>query len=347
MSNNNVPILDISGWGSSQADDESRDLIAIAFDDIFARHGYAVVVGSNFDVSALQSELVEEAAVFFARPLEEKMRFCHGPYGHPCGGYTPINHELVSQSIGKKQSDGVESFVFWGPPLSFKMPSGESAPIPFQVAASKLWEANSALLAKLHNIAARALGLSDDEEFFNKRYFEDDGSGGGNGLTLKISWYPHCEDSEVGEASSALETPPLLYGEHTDYQGFTLLKPDASDWESKDHGGLECLDQCSGDWLPVFVPKEHARDGLVVNAGDLMSVWSNDRWHSPLHRVRAPRRQGVSASQKGRCSVIFFTGPQASTLVEPITRSPDEPLKHAPVEAGQHLARKILASRLS
>ena len=351
MAGQNVPIIDISGWGSS--DEAKKDAVAAAFDDIFARHGYGIVIGTDFDVSALQCELVQEAAAFFALPLEEKMAFCHGPYGHQSGGYTPIHTEKVSKSIEKNQTDGVESFVFWGPPLSFKMPSGESGCIPFQVAASKLWDSNTALLTKLHNIAARALGMSNDEEFFNRLYFEDDGSGGGNGLTLKISWYPRCNSiSDDGEEREELkvrggpEATPLRYGEHTDYQGFTLLKPDGSDWESDDHGGLECLDQCSGHWVPVFVPREHARDGLVVNAGDLMSVWSNGRWHSPVHRVRAPsHRQEVSSRHQDRCSIIFFTGPQSTTLVEPITRSSDESLKFAPVEAGQHLARKILASR--
>ena len=336
--------LDVSGWWSDS--EEGRAGVVRAFDAAFSEHGYAVLTGAQvLQLEVLQRELVKEAAAFFSLPLEDKMRFHHGPYGHPGGGYTPIGLESVAKSIGLTQKDGVESFIFTRHPASFEMPSesdAAAANVPFQVAGTKYWEEICEILKSAHRIAAAALRI-EDEEFFNARYFDDHpravGSGG-NGLTLKISWYPRPAEAAAG-GDEEDDSPLLLYGAHTDYQGFTLLKPDPSDWATEEHGGLEVKSKSSDQWVPV----SSGAGGLVVNAGDLFSVWSNGRWHSPVHRVRAPTLAAL-ANSHDRCSVIFFTGPQATTLVEPIRREgPEEPLRHEPIEAGKHLLAKILASR--
>lgn len=86
-------------------------------------------------------------------------------------------------------------------------------------------------------------------------------------------------------------------GAHRDYGCLTLIHSDAS--------GLE-VQARSGDWLPVQAP----RGGYVVNIGDLLQRWSNDRWVSILHRVvgddSAPRRQ----------SLVFFHNPRSDAVVD-------------------------------
>ena len=44
--------------------------------------------------------------------------------------------------------------------------------------------------------------------------------------------------------------------------------------------GLEILSP-SGVWEPVPA----LADTLIINIGDLMAMWTNDRWVSTLHRV--------------------------------------------------------------
>ena len=86
-------------------------------------------------------------------------------------------------------------------------------------------------------------------------------------------------------------------GAHRDYGVLTLIHSDAA--------GLE-VETRSGEWAPVQAPP----GGYVVNIGDLLQRWSNDRWVSTLHRVvgnsSAPRRQ----------SLVFFHNPRSEAVVD-------------------------------
>lgn len=66
----------------------------------------------------------------------------------------------------------------------------------------------------------------------------------------------------------------LQYGAHTDYLTYTVLNADSSDWSRDGAGGLQVL--VGDEWLPLRVP-DKAAGGLIVNAGDLIQRWTNDR----------------------------------------------------------------------
>ena len=65
-------------------------------------------------------------------------------------------------------------------------------------------------------------------------------------------------------------------GAHTDYGSVTLLTDDGV-------GGLQVMRR-DGTWIDVDVPDDH----VVVNLGDLMAIWTNDRYVSNPHRVINP-----------------------------------------------------------
>jgi isopenicillin N synthase-like dioxygenase len=71
---------------------------------------------------------------------------------------------------------------------------------------------------------------------------------------------------------------------------------------------------------------------FVVNIGDLLMRWTNDRWLSNLHRVVNPPATGAAGA--ARLSIAFFNHPNYDTLIEclPSQGAP----RHAPVLSGEY-----------
>lgn len=75
---------------------------------------------------------------------------------------------------------------------------------------------------------------------------------------------------------------------HTDYGSLTILRLGGSFPR-----GLQAMG-AHGEWIDVSVAP--GEDAFVINLGDLMARWTNDRWLSTPHRVvnppqaRLPRR---------------------------------------------------------
>lgn len=127
-------------------------------------------------------------------------------------------------------------------------------------------------------------------------------------------------------------------------------------------GGLEVFvrgndQEREGRWMPVKLPDNS--NALVINAGDIIQRWTNDRWHSPLHRVIGSScrkhpdgagQESVAASSaivdlRSRWSLVFFSGPLADSIVEvldsPVVVGPDNPPKYEPIRSGDYLQMKL------
>jgi isopenicillin N synthase-like dioxygenase len=66
--------------------------------------------------------------------------------------------------------------------------------------------------------------------------------------------------------------------------------------------------QRHGRWHLV----EPRSDALVVNIGDIVQVWSNDKYKAALHRV------AVANPARERYSMPFFLNPSYDTTYEPL-----------------------------
>ena len=88
-------------------------------------------------------------------------------------------------------------------------------------------------------------------------------------------------------------------------------------------------------WLDVVAPS----GSFVVNIGDMMQYWTNDAWHSTVHRVVNPPSQSKSTRRQ---SLVFFHTPNENTLIEclPGCCSADNPPRYAPILAGEHMRQK-------
>ena len=122
----------------------------------------------------------------------------------------------------------------------------------------------------------------------------------------------------------------LRAGAHTDYGSLTILLPQEG---SK---GLELMTP-DGQWTPVPpVP-----GAFVINIGDLMARWTNDRWVSTLHRVVNPSPEDGGMAR--RQSLAFFHQPNwdAEITVLDACLNEGEAAKYAPVLSGPYLMSKF------
>ena len=108
-------------------------------------------------------------------------------------------------------------------------------------------------------------------------------------------------------------TPGIL--PHVDTSFVTIL--------NQTHEGLIIRDERSGDWTRV----PHLPEALVVNVGELLRQWTNDRFKSVKHFATNEIRD------TSRYSIPFFWNANADYTMTciPSCCSADNPSKYAPV----------------
>ena len=133
---------------------------------------------------------------------------------------------------------------------------------------------------------------------------------------LRFLHYPPTDRLDDGSA-------PVFSTPHTDYGAITLLAVDGLP-------GLEVLQ--SGVWTPVAAPA----GSVIVQLGDMLARWTNDRYRSTPHRV-------VGSSGADRYSIPFFVNPDPRTVVSTISSciTAEHPERYEPVTAGEFLISRI------
>jgi isopenicillin N synthase-like dioxygenase len=133
--------------------------------------------------------------------------------------------------------------------------------------------------------------------------------------------------------------PPIADGQmrmgaHTDYGSITVLLADAVP-------GLQLRDD-AGRWHDVLPPE----GGFLVNIGDLLGEWSNDRWRSTMHRV-VPPPVDVPGPRRRR-SIAWFQQPNWDAVIEclPTCCDATNPARYPAVTSGEHLMAKLMGPRL-
>ena len=181
------------------------------------------------------------------------------------------------------------------------------------------WEAYfrtmSDLAARLLSIMAVGLGLSPDhfEPFLPY-----------HSSAMRAINYPHLDARPL--------PGQLRAGAHTDYGTLSILRFDEAP------GGLEVMGPEGWAAVPM-VP-----GGFVVNLGDMMARWTNDRWVSTLHRAALPP-PGAEGSTR-RQSIVFFHNVawDAEVRCLPTCLAPGESPRYDPVLAGPHLLGKFAST---
>lgn len=104
------------------------------------------------------------------------------------------------------------------------------------------------------------------------------------------------KSSRSSLSSSEKELTVTRCGAHCDYGTFTLLSQDSE-------GGLEAKLPGSSKWMRVG----HLPGAILINTGEILSIWSQARYPALLHRVIIPQQESLRV--RGRHSIAFFCHP--------------------------------------
>ena len=319
-----VPV-DLTEWFGD--DPEAQDRVARAVDDACRAGGFLAVTGHGIDPDLIERMFTITTA-FFDLPLEEKMR-CRTDDLVGNRGYAPSGTEALSYSLGIDSPPDLFEALNVGPESA---PAGASAETAAQFFATNIWpdepaglrstwldyyEACAELGLVLTDVFARALGLPD--RWF-RPFFTEHPS-----VMRAVNYERH-----PGSPDPLPEQ--MRMGAHSDYGSLTILAADRVP-------GLQIRDE-DGAWHDLLPPE----GGFLVNLGDLLAEWTNDRWRSTVHRVVPPPAGDGPARRR---SIAWFQQPNHDAVIEvlDVCVDDDHPPKYPPTTAGGHLLAKLMGPR--
>lgn len=316
-----VPIIDIS-----PAADGHNGLAEVgrAVDEACRTIGFFVIVGHGVPEAAIDA-VWAAAREFFDLPLEVK-RHSPAPSEDYAYGYSPIKGEVLARSLGNSTPPDLKESLNMGPlELPAVIPPGAEAILaeprwPEQPASLRpAWEAYFRAMADLAGrlLAIMATGLGLPENHFEPFLSH-------HSSAMRAINYPHLEARSL--------PGQLRAGAHTDYGTLSILGYEDAP------GGLEVMGPDGWAAVPVV------SGGFVVNLGDMMARWTNDRWVSTLHRVGLPPPDAEASTR--RQSIVFFHNVRWDAEVRclPTCLEPGESPRYEPVLAGPHLLGKFAST---
>lgn len=302
-----LPIIDISGLTSADAGD--RMAVAGALAAACADKGFFYISGHGIPADMIEEAFAASRA-FFEQPESRKRRV--DKVLSSCNrGYEPLRGQSLEADAPPDLKEGFyigEDLDASDPRVAMGKFNHGSNQWPeglpgFQPVMEAYFNALNALCRRL--MRGLALALKLEEDYFDA--FCTDPL-----ATLRLLHYPPQPANPLPKEKGC--------GAHTDFGSLTLLAQD-------DAGGLQVWDAQQG-W--IHAPPVPGT--FVVNLGDLVARWTNDRYRSTLHRV-------INASGRERYSIPFFyTGnPDYVVSCLPTCTAPGEAAKYPPVTTEQHI----------
>ena len=304
-----LPIISIAGLRSPDARTRvavARELRSACLDKGFF---YACDHGIPAETTAA---VLREARRFFALPIEQKMMvdiaksFCNR-------GYEPMGKQVLESGAPPDLKEGFQ--------IARELPEDDSRVVarvfshgPNQWPGDlpgwrETLEAYQRTMSELAALMMRGMALSLDlpEDAFAG--FCDEPI-----AMLRLLHYPPQPANPQPDEKGC--------GAHTDWGAITFLLQD-------DAGGLQVWDNNENVWIHAApIPGT-----FVVNLGDMMARWTNDRYHSTRHRV-------VNMSGRDRISIPFFYDGRADFVVScvPSCLNENETPKYDATTPAAHLA---------
>ncbi|CAF9904172.1 MAG: hypothetical protein HETSPECPRED_003395 [Heterodermia speciosa] len=319
-----VSLSPLIAGDSSTTQSTARSLLSA-----LERSGFLYLTDSPIPPSLL-SRVYALSAKFFKRSLDEKTALAwKTPRSNR--GYTRLGREKTSLKTSKEEvaeqksgegEDQKESFEIGRDNEEAHLNEWPEGDVEFKEVMLEFFQC----CKQLHAVVMKsiALGFKLDPD-----YFADFVKQGDN--TLRLLHYPAVP-------ATAFVNGRVRAGLHSDYGSITFLFQDS-------RGGLQ-VEKLDGGFVDV-TPIEGT---IVMNAGDLLSRWSNGVIRSTRHRVVEPPLKTAMEEDRGyppRYSIAYFCNPDFDKTIEALPGTWEdckEGKKWAPVNSGDYLAQRLTAT---
>lgn len=317
------PVFDLGRFETATSG--RRRELGAEVDAICRQSGFLAIANHGVPKATIDG-IWSAAHDFFDLPPEDKARAAVAYPGYPYGWLGP-GAEALARSRGEDTPPDLKE-SFNGGPAAPPPGMNDDDALSFCYAATP-WPEHPAGFRQAWQTYYRAM---EDLAARIMRLFAV-------ALDLRAGFFDPFIDAPIS-ALRALNYPAtdrpaapgqMRAGAHTDYGSLTILLPQAGS------RGLEILTP-DGHWSEV-APVDGA---FVINIGDLMQRWTNDRWRSTLHRVVA------DGSAARRQSLAFFHQPNwfaEIACLDSCLASGETP-RHAPVLSGPYLMGKFRATTM-
>ena len=239
---------------------------------------------------------LDAMAQFFALPIERK-RAIERTRENPWGFY--------DRELTKNVKDHKEIFDV-GPENDTQIPQWPEGELAFESKIRGFYGAAEKIALKLVAHIARSLDTEPDTLLSS---FDAHTS------YLRLNYYPTCDNPAPASSPTVPLRGELGISHHSDAGAVTVLLQDGNP-------GLQVEHQ--GKWVSAESP----RGSLIINIGDVVQVWSNDRFRAPVHRV-------LASSSFVRYSAPFFLNPSFATNYAPLPAAClEEPARYRPINWG-------------
>ncbi len=304
-----IPTVDLADFLSG--DEQRKNKFVQELGKAYETVGFVGVKNHGLSDDLIEA-LYTEVQQFFSLPLSQKKKY-EIPEMAGQRGYTSFGKEHAK---GSEAPDLKEFYQYGQVPLDNYQAEEYPDNVPvneapgfnetFEKAYRTFEKSGKAILQAI------AIYLGLDEFYFDKFVHN------GNSILRAIHYPPITE-----EPKSAIRAE-----QHEDINLITLLIGASAD-------GLEILSK-QGDWVPVTSLPEQ----IVVNVGDMLQRFTNNKLKSTTHRVVNPAREFWHTS---RFSIPFFLHPQSSMSLKCLDAcvTDDNPKAYEDTTAGEYLDERL------
>ena len=286
---NSIPVIDLAPLAGG--DEAAKQQVARELDRACRDIGFLVVAGHGVDRYS-EDALYSAGSTFFDLPLEAKMTV-RRPRDDQNRGYIPYGEEALARMHGRATPPDYKE-VFTVGPLDPPDDDYHCEARSYPNFAANLWPDDPPELAGAMRHYFREM------EAFTDRLTR----GLALALGMEADWFADKIDRHTSHLrllhypapTGAMAEGQLRCGEHTDLGMITILRNEAAE------GGLQVRAR-DGAWIDApAIPGT-----FLVNIGDLLMRWSNDRWTSTPHRVAVPAADRRAGSR--RLAIAYFLRP--------------------------------------